>query len=128
MSSDITINVSSNMVNGQIYFYTSFSRKLTEDESANLASVNLSRGGTRMFRLDRLADHNGTGANWSRRNDGLHSEKQQFQYTERVRKDIASAWESSKAAIAKAAAAKKAAAEQAALNTSVQPFFVANGN
>lgn len=131
MSKPFNLNVQSKMVNGEIYF-TSTVEGVEPSELSLLRSVNLSRGGSKMYRLDQLANHNGSGANWKNRNDGVHSENQQYAYTSRVQKDIDAAWTASKAAIIAArnakAAAAKAAADNAAFNTGYTTFFSKNGS
>ena len=123
MSEDLKCSFSSNRVSDQIYFYSEFNRTPTADEVAVMPSVNLSRGGTRMYRLDNLNLHNGTGATWTNRNDGQHSEKQEAAYVQRVTKDIEAAWKSFKATItAKAVEAAKPK------DTAKTVFFFGNGD
>ena len=124
MSEDIKCSFSSNRVGGQIYFYSEFNRTPTADEVAAMPSVNLSRGTTRMFRLDQLDQHNGNGAVWDgNRNDGKHSEKQEAAYVQRVQKDIASAWKSFKTGLA-----VKAAEAAKPKDTAKTTFFFGNGS
>lgn len=129
---NIKFVVTSSMVNGQIYFDTSFTPALTAEQKECLASVNLSRGSNKQYRLDQLSLHNGTGADWRSRTDGKHSEIQESQYRQRVGNDLAKAWETSKANFAAKAAAKvaaaKAAEEKAAFNSAPSVFFAANGS
>src|SRR3990167_1252077 len=98
---DLKIGVNEEIVNGQLYFTTTFNRTLTATENSLMPSVNLSRGSSRMFPLDKLAEHNGTGASW---NDGrsIHSKAAFEAYRNRVKTDVGVAWKNFKAAVIKA--------------------------
>lgn len=121
--SDVKITVTEQMVNGQIFF-NSIITGLKSGEASLLASVNLSRGHNRPYRLDQLSSHNGSGANWSNPNDGLHSTAAQYTYTKRVSADLATAWETSKAAIATARTPKVVVPPTP---PAAKVFFMANG-
>lgn len=123
--SDVKITVTDQMVGGQIYFQSTITG-LKPGEAALLASVNLSRGRNRQFRLDNLSAHNGGGANWSNPNDGIHSTAAQYNYTKRVSADLAAAWETSKAAIA-AARTPKPVYVAPTPPPAAKVFFMANG-
>ena len=131
---DLKITVKEQMVNGEIYFFSTFNRTPTATELSDMPSVNLSRGHNKQYRLDQLEQHNGTGANWTDGRD-IHTDKAQFKYRQRVSADVAAAWKQFKAntalRAAKAAAAVKAAADAAQAakkNTVSSVFFVGNGD
>ena len=112
-------------VGGQLYFETTFNRTPTSDELAVMPSVNLSRGGIGMFRLDRLNQHNGGGAQWD---DGksIHTAGAFTNYRTRVYNDVSAAWKTFKANIAKAEAKAIEAAKPKV--TSVNESFHFNGS
>lgn len=90
----LQIKVEDNKQTGRVNFY---SVGKSNNPEVNAAQVNLSRGGTRMFRLDNLDAHNGQGsAQW---NDGAscHSAEAKAAYIDRVTKDIAAAIEAATA-------------------------------
>lgn len=109
--SNVNINIDTTKVGNQIYFKSSFSG-VAAAEMPLLASINLSRGRNRRYRLDRVSEHNGTGANW----DGslpIHTYAQEVAYVNRVKADFATAWVVSKAANANSRQAAKNAAQAA---------------
>lgn len=86
----LQIKVEDNKQTGRVNFYSVGS---SSNDEVNAAKVNLSRGSSRLFRLDNLDAHNGQGsANW---NDGqsIHSAVAKANYIARVTKDIAAAIE-----------------------------------
>lgn len=124
MTTDLTINVTSKMQGGQIYFDTKFNRSLDSVEQAQIKNftVNLSRARNRYYTLDKLSDHNGTGATWN--GIGVHDSKSQYKYQERVKNDIATQWEAFKKAVVKA----KTPVSTIPANSGYSTFFSANGN
>ncbi len=64
--------------------------------------VNLSRGRTRMYGLDDLSAHNGTGARWEDGNTSIHTPALLEKYLERCDADIKAAVAAAEAAFAEA--------------------------
>ncbi len=105
---NVTITRQYNPDSQNIDFFT----KVTNGIGPFLAKerVNLSRGHTRMYSLDNLSAHNGSGARWKDGNTSIHTPAFLAAYLERCDRDI-------QAAVARAEAAFNA--EVAALfNTS----------
>lgn len=121
-SNNVKLTVESQMVNGQVYFFSSITPTLTTAQANMLPSVNLSRGSNKQYRLDNLSAHNGTGATWD--GEGVHSAVNQSKYQSRVKNDIEAAWATFKS---KLAASEKAAAAPVQ-NTGRSLFFAANGS
>lgn len=122
--SDLKLVVDSQMVNGQVYFFSRIEGKITDAERALLPSINLSRGSVRNFRIDQLDRHNGTGATWN--GTGVHTAVAQSKYQSRVKADLEAAWPQAKAAIAKART--PVAPPTPTQNSGKSLFFAANGN
>src|SRR3990167_5237024 len=119
---DLRIAVIKEIVDGQLCFNTTFNRTLTATENSLMPSVNLSRGGKRMYRLDKLADHNGTGASWNDGNNVIHNKAAFDTYKDRVKTDISVAW-----TIFKAAVIKVNTPEVVVTADGKSLFFAANG-
>ena len=61
----------------------------SNNPAVNEARVNLSRGGTKLYRLDSLHVHNGRGAYWD--GEGIHSDEALEAYVNRCDSDIIAA-------------------------------------
>ena len=119
--STFRIKVEEQMVNGELHFFSSFERDgkpvtLTAEEMKVVPSVNLSRGRVKMYSLNNLSDHNGSGAHWDDGRELIHSASALESYRARVSADIANAWKSFKKSVA-----------AAAFNTPKKTFFTSNG-
>lgn len=131
MSKQFTINVTSRMQSGQVYFNTTISPTPNIAEVAMLPTINLSRAGNKLFRIDQLSAHNGNGATWNTSVGGDHGTIAQHSYTSRVQKDLAAAWTlfQSRVAAAEQAAMKSTYNTQPSVqgNSGDMTFFAANG-